>query len=213
MAGVSAVGIIPGETAKVAFRLLPCHDEGYRTALTTIRSRLTERSFVAASGDTPEHWPRSESLIQTALESVSLGLDLRDCALTETVEPQLYHGLRCCRVLRDAQELGYRPACVGSITSLSDGIENLTTTLCGEEDGVQNGEPLCGQLLFARRLVYFRHKLEPNQGSRVPERWPSRASLILKRPGVVTGSPILLSVVGPFVAWPPRLESGEQALG
>ena len=92
-------------------------------------------------------------MIQTALESVSFGLDLRDCALTEAVEPQLDHRFRCCRVLRDAQKLGYRPACVGSITSLSDGIENLATTLCGEEDGVQNGEPLCGQLLFARRLM------------------------------------------------------------
>ena len=70
-------------------------------------------------------WPRSESLIQTALESVSFGLDFRDCALTETVEPQLDHRLRCCRVLRDAQKHGYRSACVGLITSLSDGIENL----------------------------------------------------------------------------------------
>ena len=69
------------------------------------------------------------------------------------MEPQLDHRFRCCCVLRDAQKLGYRPACVGSITSLSDRIENLATTLCGEEDGVQNGEPLCGQLLCARRLM------------------------------------------------------------
>jgi hypothetical protein len=92
-------------------------------------------------------------LIQTALESVSFGLDFRNGALTETVEPQLDHRFRCCRVLRDAQKLGYRPARVGSVTSLSDGIENLASTLCGEEDGVQNGEPLCGQLLFGRRLM------------------------------------------------------------
>jgi hypothetical protein len=92
-------------------------------------------------------------LIQTALESVSFGLDFRDCALTETVQPQLDHRFRRGRVLRDTQKLGYRPACVGSIASLSDGIENLATTLCGEEDGVQNGEPLRGHLLFARRLM------------------------------------------------------------
>ena len=92
-------------------------------------------------------------MIQTALESVSFGLDFRDCALTETVEPQLDHRFSRCRVLRDAQKLGYRLACVGSITSLSDGIENLATTLRGEENGVQNGEPLCGQLLFARQLM------------------------------------------------------------
>ena len=83
-------------------------------------------------------------MTQTALKSVSFGLDLRNCALTETVEPQLDHRLRRSRVLRDAQEFGYRPACVSLIMSLSDGIENLTTTLCGEENGVQNGEPLRG---------------------------------------------------------------------
>ena len=92
-------------------------------------------------------------MIQTAFESVSFGLNFRDCALTETVEPQLDHRFRSCRVLRDTQKLGYRPPCIGSITSLSDGIENLATTLRSEEDGVQNGEPLRGHLLFARRLM------------------------------------------------------------
>ena len=111
-------------------------------------------------------------MIQTALESVSFGLDFRDCALTETVEPQLDHSLRCCRVLRDAQKLGHRPACVGSITSLSDGIENLTTTLCGEENCV----PLCGQLLFTRRLMYLRHRQSLIRVGVIPEHWPSRAS-------------------------------------
>jgi hypothetical protein len=30
--------------------------------------------------------------------------------------------------------------------------------LGSEEEGIQNGEPLCGQLLFARRLMYLRHR-------------------------------------------------------
>jgi hypothetical protein len=71
-------------------------------------------------------------LIQTALESVSFGLDFRDCVLSEPVEAQLDHRLRCCPLLRDTQKLGYRSDCINSITSLSDGIENLITTLGGQ---------------------------------------------------------------------------------
>jgi hypothetical protein len=30
--------------------------------------------------------------------------------------------------------------------------------LGGQEESIQNGEPLRGQLLFARRLMYLRHR-------------------------------------------------------
>jgi hypothetical protein len=83
-------------------------------------------------------------LIQTALESVSFGVESREFALTETAEPQLDHRSRRSGVLRDAQERGYRPTCFVWITRLSDGIQHLITAVCREEDSVQSGELLSG---------------------------------------------------------------------
>lgn len=91
------------------------------------------------SGVVAEHWCRSESLIQTALESFSFRVESRDFALTETAEPQLDHRSRRSRVLRDAQELGYRPTCFVWITRLSDGIQNLITAVCRDGPGADEG--------------------------------------------------------------------------
>jgi hypothetical protein len=101
---------------------------------------------------------RSESLIQTALESISFGLGFRDLALTETAESKVDHHLRRCRAFLDAQQLGNRPPCFVWITSVSDRAHDPITVLDGKEEGIQNGEPLYGQLLFARRLMHLRHR-------------------------------------------------------
>jgi hypothetical protein len=110
------------------------------------------------SGVIPEHWPKSESLIQTAFQRISFGLDFRDFALAETAKSKLDHRLRRGRVFLDAQQLGNRPACFVWVTSVSDGIQDPITVPDGQEEGIQNGEPLGGQLLFARRLMYPRHR-------------------------------------------------------